>query len=273
MLNLSQRIMKGLRGHQPSVHRPRPQLGSPATAPRSARQPAFTLIELLVVIAIIAILAALLLPMLNRAKQAARTTACKSNLRQIGLTLRMYVDDFQKYPQYWDLWSQLPPRVFPSHWDLKLATYAARNHHIFDCPAGNPTNNWPIAMPHSYWMFPHNKSYGYNAFRPVAMFSRNFGLDPGVVSANAPPLRESGVLVPCDMAAMADYNQTPDDDGDGDIWPVDLLTALNGSRHNRGANVVLCDAHVEYAKTNRWTARTDTARRRWNSDHQSHPPF
>jgi prepilin-type processing-associated H-X9-DG protein len=70
------------------------------------------------------------------------------------------------------------------------------------------------------------------------------------------------------MVAVGDYEPTVDDDGDYDLHPDDLYwITLTGLRHSGSANVVFCDAHVEFARTNKWRVVNPPAWQRWNSDH------
>ena len=98
---------------------------------RSARF-AFTLIELLVVIAIIAILAAILFPVFARARENARRSSCQSNLKQIGLGIMQYMQDYDETVMpHW-----LGPDVFPGNirW-MDLTQPYVKSTQIFVCPS------------------------------------------------------------------------------------------------------------------------------------------
>ncbi|MBW3638190.1 MAG: DUF1559 domain-containing protein [Armatimonadetes bacterium] len=103
-----------------------------ASSPRLPQaKNAFTLIELLVVIAIIAILAAILFPVFGRARENARRSSCQSNLKQIGLSVEQYKNDYDGYyPQ-----AQSASTNPITSWPTRMQPYI-KNEQVFVCPSG-----------------------------------------------------------------------------------------------------------------------------------------
>ncbi len=260
----------------------------PRSWPRLAasRPRGFTLIELLVTIAIIAILAGLLLAGLASAKSIARSAKCKSNLRQLGIALRMYVDEFAKFPRCESLafegtwFGQLLPyagcKVPSRSWNLGWADVYPE---VFLCTEGRvgPPNGGRIEVGGQILMSYTNEvihaSYGYNAtgtvdpvflnrMRHGEMRERQLGL--------AMDCSEAAVARPTDLIAfgcLATHG----------FWER-LLGAYSSpswlyqasAAHRKGANVLFCDGHVEQVKKAKLVDASEAARRRWNRDNEPH---
>jgi prepilin-type N-terminal cleavage/methylation domain-containing protein/prepilin-type processing-associated H-X9-DG protein len=242
-----------------------PTPARPAAPPSGA----FTLMELMVVIGIIGILAALLLPVLARGRAQAHSTACKNQLRQIGIALGMYVSEHRSYPPFWSTKTYVL-------WPDRLLPYAPLNwtNHAWHCPAY--LANGGIVKVVVDPLFQAWTSYAYNStgitFRQRSESDPSLGL--GLRPRNA--ASEPEVLAPAEMYAVADARPVRlkgGIGGDPRMYPYRNRPDLDEDTappHGQGYNIVFADAHVALVKRSDYLYPPRTAAH-WNRDNLPHP--
>ncbi len=203
------------------------------------KKSAFTLIELLVVIAIIAILAAILFPVFARARENARKTSCLSNMKQQGLAVMQYTQDYdEKFPlrnngnNPYQRIQATDASAPPNYWEA-LAPYL-KSTQVLQCPS-DATN---AANPDT-----SRQSYTLNG----QVFFSDFAGGTGSLAA-----------IPAASLVVLNL-EWPKSDGPRYVWSDDITWALNNrnsnttalaqyqalNRHLERANYLLADGHAK----------------------------
>ena len=190
---------------------------------------AFTLIELLVVVAIISLLAAILFPVFARARENARRSSCLSNLKQIGLGVMMYTQDYdERLPA-----SSVSSAPIKPTFSAYVQPYI-KSTQLFVCPSSSAPAN--------------GNSYGYNYY-----FLAYDAISGGVSLAQIQTPAETVMVTDKDDSSTRDFDYPPS------LWRFNGGTSSTSAttspgyqygnvdpKHLEGANVIWCDGHVKW---------------------------
>jgi prepilin-type N-terminal cleavage/methylation domain-containing protein/prepilin-type processing-associated H-X9-DG protein len=243
--------------------------------PRRANRSGFTLIELLVVIAIIAILAAILFPVFAKAREKARQTSCASNLKQIGLAIMQYTQDYDE---------TLPRAYNGNLWSSdKIVGVYAKSRGIFHCP-DDPTPTTAVGtspesyMTNSYCAWDGGSKYHQGPFTYSYFYSGgNVYCPQGAYGAGIVDVTNATLDQPSNLIMLSDglYDMTVWASGNGadannendkdtfkpnhqpalgitESWQIQLILSGTGApsnalkKHTGGANFLYSDGHVKW---------------------------
>ena len=217
----------------------------------------FTLIELLVVIAIIAILAAILFPVFAKVREKARQISCASNLKQLGLSILEYTQDYdERFPE-------TNVNANCNNWAQEIFPYV-KSVDVYKCPDNpdtvrfDPTNYYPGSNPS--WMGSTNWVQGSQAIPPSYGMSNFLGAaglggpyTQGTINEPASKIMlaeriggNNGVASPgCTVApANQDGIGWSDWDGNGETSGFSYACELTAF-HTQMTNFLFCDGHVK----------------------------
>lgn len=230
---------------------------------------AFTLIELLVVIAIIAILASVLFPVFARARESARRASCQSNLRQIGLGIIQYTQDYDEKMPY-NAWTAypigqvqndplLPGALFTSgsnkqvSW-MDIVYPYVKSTQIFICPSAPASGTTGVVYP----------SYGYQAILGSYGTLNTLGqcanyLNPTTMCNTAfNPMRLSQLTRPAEIIVSQDIHNYANS---YQFMPTDVWLSANNAAnevkvapHLGGGNILYLDGHVKWQDVSKMKA-------------------
>jgi prepilin-type N-terminal cleavage/methylation domain-containing protein/prepilin-type processing-associated H-X9-DG protein len=274
----------------------RPLTGTRPLAPAGG----FNLIELLVVIAIIAVLAAMLLPALSRSKAQALSTVCKNHEHELGIAVRMYVDDTKYYPLY-NCWIPSTPD-YPNHWYDALGPYYQLNwtNPAYHCPAYNgavSSDHW-MGAAYQYGSYSYNLSGTGRQTHPDVGLGVNYTPAQPSQGGYFPPHSEGQVVAPGETYAIMDtrevipyggFQQTVGSADVAWIWTgsgwtgydytgcpplfesaIALATGPLPIQHDKSFNVLFCDGHVASVLVSN-LFNLEISARNWNVDNQPRP--
>ena len=189
----------------------------------------FTLIELLVVIAIIAILAAILFPVFARARENARRASCLSNLKQIGIAVMQYTQDYDE--KYMHQHEDLTTPANSYLWFQPLQPYI-KSEQVFRCPSKTPDSSGAESDYLMNGFFAHETALAsfQNVAEQIMLSERADGI--GDIDYHPwAPMGSSPLTTPPD--------------------PDEFDNVIEHKRHFDGSNYLFADGHAKWMKWER----------------------